>query len=288
MEARGQPEIRMTTRAFTLLYHDVVPEGRWESSGFEGADADVYKLDCADFRRHLAAIAQSLRHPPTTGPALLARPSTEHPVLITFDDGGVSAALYIADMLEERAWKGHFFVTGCRIGTSGFLDRNQIRDLHQRGHIIGSHSYSHPLRMAHCSAEQLDDEWRRSALVLTDILGEPIQVASVPGGDYSRQVAVAASRAGIKLLFNSEPVTRTQIVEDCLVLGRITVKRGHQPKRSSAIAAGNRQLQIRAYLFWSAKKVAKQLLGRMWLRVRVILLEHRAKKDARPGADSRN
>ena len=278
----------MTNRAFTLLYHDVVPEGRWESSGFQGADADVYKLDCADFRRHLAAIGQSLRNPPTTGPALLAHPSVEHPVLITFDDGGVSAALYIADMLEERAWKGHFFVTGCRIGTSGFLDRTQIQELHRRGHIIGSHSYSHPLRMAHCSPEQLDDEWRRSALVLAEILGEPIQMASVPGGDYSRQVAVAASRAGIKLLFNSEPVTRSQIVDDCVVMGRITVKRGHRPERSAAIAAGNRQLQIREYLFWNTKKVAKQLLGGAWLRARVMLLERRAKKSGRPGVDSRS
>jgi peptidoglycan/xylan/chitin deacetylase (PgdA/CDA1 family) len=265
-----------------------VPGGRWESSGFRGADADVYKLDCADFRRHLAAIEQSLRHPPTTGPALLAHPSAEHSVLITFDDGGVSAALYIADMLEERAWKGHFFVTGCRIGTSGFLDRTQIQELHRRGHIIGSHSYSHPLRMAHCSREQLDDEWRRSALVLAEILGEPIRVASVPGGDYSREVAVAASRAGIRLLFNSEPVTRSQIVDDCVVMGRITVKRGHPPERSAAIAAGNRQLQIREYLFWNGKKVAKRLLGGAWLRARVMLLERRAKKNARPGVDSQS
>ncbi|MBZ5632290.1 MAG: polysaccharide deacetylase family protein [Acidobacteriia bacterium] len=275
----------MTNRAVTLLFHDVVPDGRWDSSGFQGADADVYKLDCADFRRHLAAIGESLRLAPTTGPALLARPSSEHPVLITFDDGGVSAALYIADMLEERAWKGHFFVTGCRIGTSGFLDRTQIRELHRRGHIIGSHSYSHPLRMAHCSMEQLDDEWHRSALMLAEILGEPIRVASVPGGDYSRQVAVAASRAGIKLLFNSEPVTGSHMVDGCLVMGRITVKRGHPPQRSAAIVAGDRQPWIQEYLFWNAKKVAKALLGGAWLRARVMLLERRTKRDA--GPDSR-
>src|SRR5271166_6737354 len=101
----------MNIRAVTLLFHDVVPEGRCELSGFQGADADVYKLDCADFRRHLEAIGQSLRGPPTTGPELLADPSIQHPVLLTFDDGGVSAALYVADMLDEFAWKAHFLVT---------------------------------------------------------------------------------------------------------------------------------------------------------------------------------
>jgi len=270
----------MNTHAVTLLFHDVVPEGQWASSGFQGGHADVYKMDCADFRRHLAAMRQILPGPPTTGPELLVRPSAEHPVLITFDDGGVSAALYIADILDEIGWKGHFLVTAGRIGTPGFVDRAQIQDLRRRGHIIGSHSYTHPTRMANCPVAQLDDEWQRSVLALSEILGESIPVASVPGGYYSRQVAVAAARAGIKLLFNSEPVTRSLTVEGCLVLGRFTVKRGHPPGRSAAIVAGDRQLQIREYLFWNAKKVAKALLGGAWLRARVMLLERHAKAEA--------
>jgi peptidoglycan/xylan/chitin deacetylase (PgdA/CDA1 family) len=282
LEARGPPEARMNLHAVTLLFHDVAPDGRWELSGFQGADADLYKLDCVDFHRHLTAIGGSLRCPPATGPELLAGPPVEHPFLLTFDDGGVSAALYVADMLDETGWKAHFLVTASRIGAPGFLDRAQIQELRRRGHIIGSHSYSHPLRMAHCPAAQLDDEWRRSVLVLQEILGEPILVASVPGGDYSSQVASAAARAGIKLLFNSEPVTGAQVVDGCLVLGRFTAKRGHEPGWSAAIVGGDRTLQIREYLFWNAKKGAKALLGGAWLRARVLLLERRARKAPGP------
>jgi peptidoglycan/xylan/chitin deacetylase (PgdA/CDA1 family) len=277
----------VNVRAVTLLFHDVVPDRRWELSGFQGADADVYKMGCADFRRHLAAIGQSLRCAPATGPELLARPPADGPVLLTFDDGGVSAALYIADMLDERAWKAHFLVTAGRIGTAGFLDRAQIQELRRRGHIIGSHSYTHPVRMAYCSAEQLNDEWRRSVLALAEILGEPIQVASVPGGFYSRRVAVAAAGAGIKLLFNSEPVARSKTVDGCVVLGRFTVKRGHHPAWSAAIVAGRGQSQVRERLFWNAKKAAKALLGEVWLRARVALLERRARAASRIGRDSR-
>jgi peptidoglycan/xylan/chitin deacetylase (PgdA/CDA1 family) len=270
-------------RAITLLFHDVVPAGRWASSGFQGADSEVYKLDCVEFRRHLMAIGQGLRHPPVTGPELLARPPAGCPLLLTFDDGGVSAVNHVADMLDELGWKAHFLVTAGRIGTAGFLDRPQIQELQRRGHIIGSHSYTHPMRLSHCPAAELDYEWRRSVLSLSEILGEPIVVASVPGGYYSRHVAVAAARAGIKLLFNSEPVIRSQTVDGCLVLGRFTVKRGHQPRRSAAIVAADRQLQLREYLFWNAKKVAKLLLGGAWLRARVMLLERRAKKASRSG-----
>lgn len=275
-------------RAVTLLFHDVVPSGRWGLSGFDGADADVYKIDCDAFRLHLAAIRQSLHGVPITAPELLVRSRGDRPFLLTFDDGGVSALLYAADILDEFGWKAHFLVTAGRIGTPGFLNRGQIQELRRRGHVIGSHSFSHPPRMAHCSPAQLDDEWQRSAQLLSEILSEPIQVASVPGGYYSYEVARAAARAGIKLLFNSEPVTRSHAVDHCLVLGRFSAQRATLPEWSAAIVAGRWQPRTRAYLFWNAKKVAKALGGTMWLRARVRLLEHRAQTPPpRSGEDSR-
>jgi len=77
------------------------------------------------------------------------------------------------------------------------LPAEQIRDLHQRGHIIGSHSCSHPKRMSFCSRAELLQEWGRSCEILAGILGAPVTVASVPGGFYSRAVAEAAAEAGI-------------------------------------------------------------------------------------------
>lgn len=262
-------------RATTLLYHDVVPDSRWSLSGFEGADADVYKMDCTDFRRHLEAVRAHLRGQMTTSTALLAtRPSS--PVMITFDDGGVSAATHIAGMLEEFGWRGHFLVTGARIGTRGFVDAAQIRELDQRGHIVGSHSWSHPTRMALCSRAQLDDEWSRSVHCLSDILGKPVTVASVPGGFYSREVAASASAAGIRLLFNSEPVTSLYRVEECLVVGRYSAQRAHPPQWAADIVSGNSGLAAREYLFWNVKKVAKLVLGGAWLKARKALLERRS------------
>ncbi len=265
-------------RCTSLLFHDVVPDGHWQSSGFAGADADAYKMDGEEFRGHLNAIAGGLRRTVTTAGEVLPGTVTDHPLLFTFDDGGVSA-LYTADLLEEFGWKGHFFITAGRIGTAGFLDSAQIQELHQRGHVIGSHSFTHPLRMALCSEAQLDDEWQRSGKVLSEILGEPVRVASVPGGLYSRAVASSASKAGIRLLFNSEPVTQSHTVDECLVLGRFGVMRGNAPARSAALVAGDRQLLLREYLFWNTKKLGKRVLGSAWLKARVVLMERRARKE---------
>ncbi|MBK9169535.1 MAG: polysaccharide deacetylase family protein [Bryobacterales bacterium] len=259
-------------RAVTLLYHDVVPAGCWEASGFQGAGADVYKLDRESFARHLEAIHAVHPGRLATAPGLIAGTAGDGKLSLTFDDGGASA-LHTADALDAWGWKGHFFITAGRIGTPAFLDRRGIQELHRRGHLIGSHSYSHPARMALCSDAELDDEWGRSAGVLEEILGEKVRIASVPGGYYSRRVAVSAARAGIGLLFNSEPVTRAGRVEGCLVLGRFSAQRGHSPQWAAAIAAGDPRLRAREYLFWNAKKLAKGLLGNRWLRLRTHLLE---------------
>jgi hypothetical protein len=275
-------------RAVTLLFHDVVPNGRWDSSGMLGADADVYKLDCLEFRRHLRAIAEQITSRPVTASKLLAGSPSGSLVLLTFDDGGVSALTYIADILDEFGWKAHFLITAGRIGTPGFLNQGQIRELHRRGHVIGSHTFSHPARMSFCSAKELDEEWRRSTRTLSEIIGERIRVASVPGGYYSPRVASAAGRHGIQLLFNSEPVVRTLSVDGCLVLGRFTVQRGYSPKKSAAISANSRRPQIQQYLLWNCKKVVKVLGGKFWLRMRIFLLALRAQIVSGPATGPRN
>ena len=268
-------------KTLTLLFHDVVPDGRWSESGFVSADADLYKLSCSEFRRHLESLRRNLKGQFTTATQLLAGDVEGDRFLLSFDDGGVSAAAYIADLLEEFGWRGHFLVTAGRVATPGFLDAGQMRDLHSRGHVIGSHSYSHPLLMAHCSDEQLREEWHRSGAILSDILGGPVTVASVPGGHYSRAIASAAASAGIKVLFNSEPTTKTQVVDGCLVLGRFCVKRAHSPEWSGRIAAGDIAPRLREAAFWNAKKVAKNLLGEVWLQSRRRIIQRRAENDRR-------
>ena len=269
--------------ARTLLFHDVVPEGRWSESGFVSADADLYKLSNHQFRRHLECLQSNIRGEFTTAASILQGMASKKPCLLTFDDGGVSATR-IADMLEEFGWRGHFLVTAGRISTPGFLTPAQIRALHQRGHVIGGHSYSHPLLMAHCSYEQLCDEWERSSVILSHIVGSPIRVASVPGGHYSRAIAAAAAGAGIQLLFNSEPTTRTHTVDGCLVLGRFCVKQSHKPQWSAQIMSGSVALRFKEAALWNSKKIVKNLLGDVWLESRKKILEHRASKDRRRAA----
>src|SRR5437867_8744422 len=127
------------------MYHDVVPEGEDDASGFPGPGAAVYKLHRGEFEKHIAAIhAAGCVVESLDG---LGNWGQRRPLFLTFDDGGVSAVSPIADVLEGFGWRGHFFVTTGCIGQPAFLSTEQIRDLRKRGHVIGSHSCSHPTRM---------------------------------------------------------------------------------------------------------------------------------------------
>src|SRR2546425_524193 len=133
-----------------------------------------------------------------------------------------------------------------------------------RGHVIGTHSCSHPARMARCSWDRLIDEWSRSAQALADVLGEPVRVASVPGGAYSRRVAGAAAAAGLVALFTSEPTMRCRVVDGCLVVGRYVLRRGAHATVAAALASGARAVRLRQLWLWNLKKVAKAVGGDLY------------------------
>ena len=157
------------------------------------------------------------------------------------------------------------------VGTAGFLDRAQVAELHARGHTVGSHSCSHPLRFADCEWTRMVREWRDSTARLSDILGVPVTVASVPGGQFSPRVAGAAREAGIRVLFNSEPTTRIRCIEGCTVVGRFSIKRSTSPSVAGRLAAGRLGPRITSSISWNTKKLAKRIGGRGYLRLREAL-----------------
>jgi peptidoglycan/xylan/chitin deacetylase (PgdA/CDA1 family) len=241
------------------MYHDLVIDGAEDRSGFPGRDAALYKITTQHFEEHLAALS-----------GLGVQDSG---FAVTFDDGGVSAML-AADILERHGFVGHFFVTTNYIGTRGFLDGGQIRALHARGHVIGSHSCSHPLRMGHCPWTQLVDEWTQSRAALEQVIGCEVRCASVPGGDFSPSVAEAAARAGISHLFTSEPTASVRRAFGLDLQGRFTIQRWTTTATVLGLASADWLPCARQAVVWNAKKLTKQIGGERYLRLRQLLIGH--------------
>ena len=256
-------------RAIAIGFHDVA-ETRGVVRPIMPGHSTVYTLDRRRFREVLEAIG-SVGRPCAFRKAETAE-SSRPPLLLTFDDGALSAWSSVAEELERLGWRGHFFVVTDWIARPGFLDRRRIRDLWERGHVIGSHSCSHPARMSSLSGGELCRQWSESRAILSDVIGDRVDIASVPGGYYSRRVARAAADAGIELLFTSEPRTKASKVENCLVLGRYTVRAFTPPRVVAAIAGGSRWPYLKQGSLWRLSNVAKRLTGPYYAPIRRALL----------------
>lgn len=250
----------------TLLYHDVVEDGRSEESGFESGDAAIYKLTPSAFDAHLNHLERIGRSP------LLASGHMTAGWMLTFDDGGASALDVIAPALERRGWRAHFFMTTGRLGAKGFLDAGALRALEARGHIVGTHSHSHPLAMSSLSTKELLWEWMESSRVLHSVLGARPIVASIPGGAYSAAVAEAADAAGIRMLFTSEPRGSCWRVGNVVCYPRYSIWRDTGPEAALRFVEGSGAERIRQRIAWDAKKLVKWSCGPVYRELRRRLL----------------
>lgn len=258
--------------AVAFIFHDVL---RHDGilSGFEGGGAEWYKLPLPRFAELLDAIGAASRHPLEH----LAEPAAIRPgrdaTLLTFDDGGASCFDPIADTLEQRGLRGRFFVVTSRLGQPGFLSAEQCRSLAERGHIIGSHSETHPAVFSGLPLHIQIREWRDSRAALEQIIGASITSASVPTGSFSRTVARSAAEAGYELLFTSEPVTRlAHGPGDLLIAGRYMLTRATELREAAALARGARTSMAKRWLAWNARKALKRTMRPLYDRLRASLI----------------
>lgn len=202
----------------SLLLHDVTD--RPETSGFMQPTAFRYKHNTEHFREYLDVVAASgvpVRQLPQTDDC-----DGDTCVVFTFDDGGQAAGI-AADMLEDYGWRGSFFVTTDLIGKQGFMQRSQIRELHERGHLVGSHSCSHPDIFRDLPRHQMSYEWSESRKVLQDLLGDDISSVSIPGGDMNDATVEEAENVGYSHIFTSEQRTKPWRVKRARCYGRLAM-----------------------------------------------------------------
>lgn len=255
---RARPARRGARGASVLMYHDIAAGPGADSGGFEGPGAERYQIDLARFEQHLDRIQAS-----GAEVGVLSENADGPAVAITFDDGGDSA-LRAAAALERRGWHGHFFVTTALIGSPRFVDREQLRELARRGHVVGSHSHSHPDAMSRLPAARILEEWEHSRAVLTEALGDAPIFASVPGGALSAAVIRAAASAGYRVLMTSNPSSRIQRHGSLSLVGRYAIRNSTPAGRVAGFAGGNPAACGTQWLAWQAKGAAKHLSPRLY------------------------
>lgn len=229
-----------------LMYHDVYKTSEKES-GFQTDGANHYKITETTFEQQIQRI-NSL------------------PVTLTFDDGGISFYSIIAPILEKHHLKGHFYIATNYIGAEGFMDENHIKDLHQRGHVIGSHSYSHPSDFRAVSFEIRKKEWEDSVRKLSEIIGEPVKEVSIPNGFLQDDDLKIFERLGITTIYTSK-IGEDRLFNEIQIQGRVGIDKNMTVKELLSII-DRKHTYYQLLLKQKILELVKSILGDNYVRIK--------------------
>ncbi len=98
----------------------------------------------------LAAMLLVSIHCPAQFKVATYKDGKEAALSFTFDDGASDQLTLAIPQLEERGWRGTFYIIGSFIPEEGkAFTWDVIRELAGRGHEIGSHTMTHRLSLIH-------------------------------------------------------------------------------------------------------------------------------------------
>jgi peptidoglycan/xylan/chitin deacetylase (PgdA/CDA1 family) len=137
---------------------------------------------------------------------------------MTFDDGLEDNYTIAYPILKEFGLKAYFFLLVGRIGTTGYMNWEQVRRLKEGGMTIGSHGMTHRI-LTELSDNELDYELFTSKSKIEAKLKSPVEYFSLPRGFSNRKIIEKAKHAGYKKIFTSSCEDNNSFL-----VGRIPVK----------------------------------------------------------------
>ncbi len=96
-----------------------------------------------------------------------------------------------------------------------WMNDQDIGRLHDEGHIVGLHSFTHPTRLCELSVQAQQEEYQKNFDHLHTVLGVPPCVMAHPSNSYSSETISILRGMGIQLGFrsNMEPVANRSLYE---------------------------------------------------------------------------
>jgi peptidoglycan/xylan/chitin deacetylase (PgdA/CDA1 family) len=215
-----------------------------------------YILPLDTFRRQMAWLKEQDWRGLNVSEAL--RYPSEPSVCITFDDGCETDLIAAAPVLREFGFNATFYLTTGFLGTPGYLNAGQVRDLDAQGFEIGCHSMTHPY-LSDLAEPELKREIVDAKLQIEQIVGHPIEHFSCPGGRYDQRTLQIAREAGFATVANSQyyanssttshyelgrvgllrDVTLDQFIANCHGRGLWKKRLPYQVRRSAQRMLGN-------------------------------------------------
>ncbi len=220
------------SRIVFLMYHELELAGRKLCQSEPGYVRYILPLEA--FRSQMAWMKQSGWRGLSVGEALLY--PSEPSVCITFDDGCETDLIAAAPVLREFSFDATFYLTAGFLGTPGYLNAGQVRELDAQGFQIGCHSMTHPY-LSDLPEPELKREIVEAKLHIEEIVGHPIEHFSCPGGRYDQRTLQMARHAGFATVANSQFRANSPATSP-YELGRVAMLRDLTLEQFSATCQG--------------------------------------------------
>jgi Polysaccharide deacetylase len=253
------------SRIVFLMYHELEVAGRKLCRSEAGYLR--YILPIAAFREQMEWLKKSGWRGVNAGEAL-GYP-VEPSVCITFDDGCETDLTAAAPVLREFGFNATFYLTAGFLGTPGYLDASQVRELDAQGFQIGCHSMTHPY-LSDLPEPELRREIVDAKLQIETIVGHAIEHFSCPGGRYDQRTLQMARTAGFATVANSQ-FHANSLGTSRFELGRVAMQRDLSVEQFEAICSGRGLWKKR--LQHQVRRGAQRALGnRAYDNLRAVLL----------------
>ncbi len=86
------------------------------------------------------------------------------------------------------------------IGKKNYLTSQQIKMLAERGHVVGGHTYDHPL-VKNIQAKQWEQQVDKPKKILEAITGKPVNYFAYPFGVWNEPAIIELKNRGVKAAF---------------------------------------------------------------------------------------
>ncbi|HEY6505516.1 MAG TPA: polysaccharide deacetylase family protein [Chitinophagaceae bacterium] len=182
-----------------LCYHQLRD---WKQS--DSKTSRTYIVPGAIFRDQIKSLADSGYHSilPDQLYDYLAygKELPSKPVMITFDDTRLDQYTVAREELNKYGFKGVFFIMTVSLGKPGYMSKEQVKQLADEGHLIGSHTYDHK-NVKTYTDKDWEEQVAKPSKQLQAITGKSIEYFAYPFGLWNKEAIPHLKQHGFKSVF---------------------------------------------------------------------------------------
>jgi peptidoglycan/xylan/chitin deacetylase (PgdA/CDA1 family) len=124
----------------------------------------------------------------------------EKPVMLTFDDADLDQYTLAYPEMNKYGFKAVFFVMTVALNKPRYLSKQQVKELSENGHVIGSHTWDHK-NVKKYQAADWPIQVEKPSKLLESITGKPVVYFAYPFGLWNPEAIPFLQERGFRAAF---------------------------------------------------------------------------------------